>query len=116
MLANNITVLLIIFFIAIFFVFIAKYQGKSYITALIYAVITGIVGLTQSVSIPLLSLAFVGNFIVSFVLFKILRYFESGFIHILIAIGGCLLLWYLAYLPIGYSVFQHWKELGIVGK
>ncbi len=113
---NNIGVLLINFFIAIVFIFISKYQEKTHIIALIYATILGIVGISQSVSIPLLLIAFIGNFIVSLVLFKILKHFESGFIYVLIAIIGCLILWYIAYLPIGYSAFQHWKELGIIGK
>lgn len=113
---NAITVLLVNFFIAIVFIFITRYQNKVHVVALMYAAILGFVGLTQSLSAPLLLLAFAGNFIIAFLLFKILRYFESGFIYILIAIIGCLGLWYLAYLPIGYFTFQHWKGLGVLGK
>lgn len=100
MLVNNNAVSWTIFFIAIVFIFIAKYQEKTHVISLIYAAILGLFGLIQSVSVPLLLIAFVGNFIISSVLFKILKHFEkSVVIYILITILGCLVLWYVADLP-----------------
>ncbi len=116
MLANNISVLLINFIITVVFIFISKYQERTHIIALIYAAVSSVVELTQSVSFPVLLIAFIANFLISFALFKILKRLEGGLLYILIAIVGCLVLWYASYLPIGYTAFHSYKELGIIGK
>lgn len=116
MLANNITVLFLNLLIVVGFSFFSKYKEKTYIVALVYTGVLFAVQLTQGVLIPALLLALLGNVVISYMFFRILKYLDSGFLYMFVAIIGCIVLWYIAYLPIGYSAFHSLKELGVVGK
>ncbi len=101
------------FIIIVAFILISRSGMKDYMLALIYAVVLGLVGLPKSLPPSILLVFSVGNFIASLVLFKFLRYFENSSIKTLLAIIGCLILWYITYLPLGYALFLASKKIGI---
>ena len=78
--------------------------------ALMYAILLGLVG---SKHFLIFFIFLVVNFVASFIVFKLLRYFEGGLMYILIAVLGFLALLCIAYVPLALSVLIISKKLGI---
>ena len=107
MFGETIFINIINFFLVVFFMWLSRTWKKTYLVALAYSgAIAILILLIIPSAFPFAVLGFVANFVLSYLVLKVMQKLEETWLHTLVAIIGGLIMMYVAFLPVAYIQSQ----------